>query len=141
MSLGMKNITILVLVIFGITSCSKDSLDQNMDLLVKPVKSEIFINIASIQWADSGESGCNHSSSDHSSFIENAVVELYSGELDASDISGDPLINTKTDNAGTAVLKDLEPAMYTIYVETPLGTKTRTVTTQLHKRSYIDFSF
>jgi len=137
----MKNAFVLILVLLGLTSCSKDTLDQNIDSFIKPVKSEIFINVTSIHWTQSADNGCSHSNGNNASFISDAKVELYKGEKSDTDIAGEPMLSVRTDQSGNAVMKEIEPSTYTISVETPLGQKSRIVTTQVHKRSYIDFSF
>jgi len=137
----MKNILILFLVVFGLTSCSKDSLELSIDPFLKPDKSEIFVNIAYIRWSDQIESSCGNTSGEFVSFIANAKVDLYLGDQNESDALGTPLMNVRTDDGGSALLQDIDPAIYTVWVNTPLGKKSRTVTTQLHRRSYIDFSF
>ncbi len=137
----MKNILILFLVVFGLTSCSKDSLDQNIDQLLLPGKSEIMVKVTYLTFADQFENSCGNKSVEVVSFMANAKVELYQGEQNESDALGIPMMNVTTDVEGSALMQDIEPAVYTVWVDTPLGKKSRTLTTQLHKRSYIDFSF
>ena len=137
----MKNILILSLVVFGLTSCSKDSLDQNIDSFVKPNKSEIMVQVSYLSWADQSENSCGNSNNQVITFMTHAKVELYAGNQEQSDAFGVPMMNVRTDMQGSALLKDIDPAVYTVSVDTPLGRKSRTLTTQLHNRSYIDFSF
>ncbi|HZV71576.1 MAG TPA: hypothetical protein VFG10_18615 [Saprospiraceae bacterium] len=137
----MKNLLLFLLVIFGITSCSKDSLDQMPDPKNQPEKSEIKISVTYLHWTDQCDYSCGNSGEQSLSSIANANVVLYSGERSDSDVLSTPLMNIKTNTEGTALIENIEPATYTIYVDTPLGKKARIVTTQLHRRSYIDFSF
>src|SRR5690349_14934920 len=136
----MKKSFVFLLVLSGLTSCSKDSLDQSLDSFVKPSKSEIFINVASIRWTESTGNGCNHSTNGATT-IADAKITLYNGDMNDSALADEPIITTSTDQSGTALLKNIEPSTYTVLVETSLGQKSRSITTQLHKRSYIDFSF
>lgn len=137
----MKNLLLSILIILGITSCSKDSLDPGLDRIIQPSKSEIKISVNYLHWNDQCEFSSGNSGGETLSFIENAKVEVYAGEQKGSDAVGNPLLNMVTNPEGLAVVEDLEPGIYTIWVDTRLGKKSRTVTTQLHKRSYIDFSF
>jgi len=137
----MKNLLLFLLVIFGITSCSKDSLDQLPDQTGQPKKSEIKVSVTYLHWTDQCDNSCGNSGGQSLSYIANANVELYPGERSDSDELSTPLMNIKTNAEGTAVIENLEPSTYTIYVDTPLGKKSRIVNTQLHRRSYIDFSF
>jgi hypothetical protein len=137
----MKNLLLFCLAVFGMTSCSKDSLDQNIDAVVQPNKSEIMVSVSYLHWTDQCEFSCGNTGGETLSVIANAKVELYSGEQNRSDALGIPLLNMKTNDDGAALIDDLEPSTYTVWVDTPFGKKSRTVTTQLHRRSNIDFSF
>ncbi|MEP6793261.1 MAG: hypothetical protein ABJB16_02965 [Saprospiraceae bacterium] len=137
----MKNLLLFCLAVFGMTSCSKDSLDQNTNAIVQPNKSEIMVSVTYLHWTDQCEFSCGNSGTETLSSIANAKVELYSGEQNETDALGTPLLNIKTNTEGAALIEYLEPAAYTVWVDTPLGKKSRTITTQLHRRSYIDFSF
>lgn len=138
----MKNILILVMVIFGITSCSKDSFDLSLSSDNFPVKSEIMVRVSYLEWtSDQCESGCGGTSSQEVSLLANAKIHLYEGSDIGSDDLIAPVMDTRTGNDGAVLLENLEPGIYTVWVETPLGEKSRTLTTQLNKRSFIDFSF
>ncbi|MFZ1676390.1 MAG: hypothetical protein WAT91_03900 [Saprospiraceae bacterium] len=137
----MKNLLLFCLAVFGMTSCSKDSLDQNIDALIRPNKSEIMVSVSYLHWTDQCEFRCGNTGGQTLSSIANAKVELYSGEQNSSDTIGTPLVNIKTNDDGAALIDDIEPASYTVWVDTPFGKKSRTISTQLHRRSYIDFSF
>ncbi len=136
----MKNILLLSMVVLGLTSCSKDSLDQNLDQLNLPVKSAITVRVSILKWTNH-ESGCGNNSSQEVTLISNAKVDLYDREQNDTDAQGTSMMTTRTDNDGSANFSEIEPAVYTVWVETSMGKKSRTVTTQLHRRSYIDFSF
>ncbi|MEP6647244.1 MAG: hypothetical protein ABJC12_09140 [Saprospiraceae bacterium] len=137
----MKNLLISIMVIFGLTSCSKDSFDQSIDQLIQPGKSEIKVSVSYLHWTDQCESSCSNIGVESLSFVANARVELYQGENSETDATTSPISNLKTGENGTVLLENIEPDTYTVWVDTPLGKKSRIVTTQLHKRSYIDFSF
>lgn len=138
---AMKNLAILALVLFGLTSCSKDSLEGSLENLQGPEKSEIMVRVSYLNWSDDQcESSCGIGS-EEVVFMVNVDVKLFSGESSQSDIAGIPIIQMTTDKEGTALLEDIDPGRYTIIVETELGIKSRTLTTQLNKRSFIDFSF
>ena len=135
----MKNILILCLVVFGLTSCSKDSFDQ--DQLVQPSKSEMFVNVSYISWENQGQNGCSSSGGEVVKLIVNATIDLYLGDQNTNDTPGTPVVTARTGASGYALIKDLDPALYTVVVSTSHGQKSRTITTELHKRSHIDFSF
>jgi len=137
----MKNLLIACLIVFGLTSCSKDSLDQGIDPLISINKSEIMVKVTYISFSDQCENTCGGSSHEVVVALAHAKVDLYQGEQMQFDAVSIPVISTESDKDGIVFLKDIDPAVYTIWVDTPLGTKSRLVTTQLHKRSYIDFSF
>ncbi|MEO6131487.1 MAG: hypothetical protein ABIQ02_06540 [Saprospiraceae bacterium] len=137
----MKNLLLFFLVAFGLTSCSKDSLDQSIDNLLQPGKSEIMVSTTYLNWTNQCETSCINTSGETLSFIANAKVDLYSGEQNESDIIGTPIMSIKTNDKGEALIVDVEPSSYTVIIDTPLGKKSRIITTQLHRRSYIDFSF
>jgi len=136
----MKNLLLLILAILGLTSCSKDSLDISFEQ-PGPEKSEIMVRVSYLAWSDECDLGCGIGSTQVVQFIANAKVDLYSGPQTGNDSDDLPIIFTNTDSDGSALLENIEPSTYTIQVETLLGSKTRTVTTQLNKRSNIDFSF
>ena len=137
----MKNLAILILAIFGITSCSKDSLEYSFEKLQGPEKSEIMVRVSYLTWSDNQcESSCGLGY-EEVAFVANAEVSLFEGANSQSDKPVSPLLNVKTDTEGSALLEDLDPGTYTVIVESELGTKSRSLTTQLNKRSYIDFSF
>ena len=137
----MKNFFLLILAVLGLTSCSKDSLDPGLDQS-GPVKSEIMVKVSFLAWSDQEcEPGCGTTNSQVVNFIANAKVDLFEGADIDNDISISPVILIRTDQYGSALLEDIEPGTYTVRVETTLGSKSRTLTTQLNKRSNIDFSF
>ena len=137
----MKNLLILCLVVFGLTSCSKDSLDQDVDQLIQPSKSELFVNVSYISWENNGQNGCSSSGGEVVKLIRNATIELYLGDQSTSDTPGTPVVTARTGTSGYALIENIDPALYTVVVSTSLGQKSRTITTILHKRSHIDFSF
>ena len=137
----MKNLAVLALVIFGLTSCSKDSFDVSFENLQAPEKSEIMVRVSYIDWSDEQcESSCGIGS-EEVAFIPNADVSLFYADNNQSDTSNPPMFNLRTDQDGVAVLRDIDPGTYRVTVDTEFGKKSRTLTTQLNKRSYIDFSF
>jgi hypothetical protein len=137
----MKNLLILCLVIFGVTSCSKDSLDIQPDVQSGPELSEILVSVNYLEWtADQCAPGCVLPE-EAVAIIQGANILLYEGQSGTSGVVGSPMIIARTDDAGKVLLEDLSPGQYTITVDTPIGQKSRTVTTQLHRRSFIDFSF
>lgn len=137
----MKNLAILILAILGMTSCSKDSLEPSFESLQGPEKSEIMVRVSYLTWSDDQcESSCGLGY-EEVAFVANAEVSLYEGANIQSDISVTPVMNLRTDKEGSALLEDIDPGTYTVIVESALGTKSRSLTTQLNKRSYIDFSF
>ena len=137
----MKNLLLLILAILGLTSCSKDSLDLSFEPQ-GPEKSEIMVRVSYLAWSDQEcELGCVTGNAQVVYFIADAKIDLYQGAEIENDAEVSPIIITRTDQEGSALLEDIEPSTYTIHVETILGSKSRTVTTQLNKRSNIDFSF
>lgn len=137
----MKNLLLLILAISGLTSCSKDSLDP-IFVQQGPEKSEIMVKVSYLAWSDKEcEPGCATSNSQVVTFIENAKVDLYLGEDIGNDDALSPILFIRTDSDGSALLQDVDPGTYTVRVETILGSKSRTLTTQLNRRSNIDFSF
>lgn len=136
----MKNLAILILAIIG-TSCSTDSLETSFETVQGPEKSEIMVRVSYLTWSDNQcESSCGLGY-EEVAFLANAEVSLFEGANIQSDIPVTPLMNLKTDKEGSALIEDLDPGTYTVIVESELGTKSRSLTTQLNKRSYIDFSF
>jgi len=137
----MKKALLFTLVVLGLTSCSKDSLDSGIDSFNKPVKSEIMVQVTYLSWSNHSGGTCGNSGNEEVAYMTNVKVALYHGQQSTSDNMGIPIMNSITDSKGSALLKDIEPDVYTVSVETPLGIKSRTITSQLHKRSYVDFSF
>ena len=137
----MKKLALLILVLGGLISCSKDALE--FDLAIKgPEKSEILVRASTVYWTgDQCEIGCIGTDPDEVIPIQNARVKLYLGSVTPSDEQVLPILNTRTGLDGTVLIEDVEPDRYTIYVETEEGTKSRSFVTQLHQRSFIDFSF
>lgn len=138
----MKNFLISAFLVLGISSCSKDSLDSVSPNLSSIEKSEIRVTVTYLTWSDPNCGfGCGDSGTQTVSFISNAKVDLYSGDLSMSDEGGSGIGFGTTDKDGTLLFQDLNPGQYTILVDTPYGQKTRTIYTQLNKRSSIEFSF
>ena len=137
----MKKTLLFSLVVLGLTSCSKDSLDSGVDSFSKPVKSEIMVQVTYLSWSNHSGGTCGNTGNEEVTYMTNVKVALYHGQQNPSDDMGTAIIYSITDSKGTALLSDIEPDIYTVTVETPLGTKSRTITSQLHKRSYVDFSF
>ncbi len=136
----MKNLLLLVLSILGLTSCSKDSLDLNFEQQ-GPEKSEIMVRVSYLAWSEyECEPGCG-TSSQVVFGLANAKVELFQGQDIENDVEISPLLKTVTNREGYTLLVDINPDTYTLRVETTMGIKLRTVTTQYNKRSNIDFSF
>jgi len=138
----MRNILLSTLLVLGITSCSKDSLDSTPDNLVSIEKSEIIVTVTYLTWSDlSCDLGCAGTGTQTVTFVTNARVDLYTGDLSNNDHPADPEGNGLTDKEGSIKFNDLDPGQYTLVVNTPYGQKTRSIYTQLHRRSIIEFSF
>jgi hypothetical protein len=137
----MKNLFILLLAILGLTSCSKDSLEPLVNNEISPRQSEIMVRASYLTFTDQCITECGGQTKDVVTFIEGADVNLYAGENVVTDASLIPILKMQTNSEGAALIQDLDPGTYTVVIETELGTKSRTLTTQLHKRSFIDFSF
>jgi hypothetical protein len=138
----MKNLLITSLIILGLTSCAKDSLDPVPDNLVYVEKSDIVVTVTYLTWSDLAcDLSCNGSGSQYINYLANAKVDLYAGTNDTNDQLGNGRKYGLTNESGSVLFEALEPGKYTIVVDTPLGQKTRTIYTQLHRRSSLEFSF
>lgn len=110
-------------------------------MINRPEKSEIKVRVSTLEWKnESSELGCG-ATSQYVTFISNAEVLLYAGNNHDADATQSPLQSFYTDTDGSTLLEDLEPGQYTVLVRTPLGDKYRLITTQLNRRTSIDFSF
>jgi len=137
----MKNLVILVFLILGITSCSKDSLDPAQEQNYSIVKSEILITATYIVY-NNGQ--CNNSCGSNEqtiAYVTNAHVSVYSGNVQDTDQAPAPLQQGRTDSTGKWLVKDLEPGLYSVFVQSNYGNKSRVLYTQINKRSFIEFSF
>lgn len=135
----MKNLLILCLVVVGVTSCSKDSFDLDLSTDNNPSLSEIVVRVSYLEWASECAPGCV-TPEQVVTMMPNAGVSLFKAEAGSDQWT--VLEHTVfTNSDGKAVIGDLEAADYKVQVETPLGTKERVITTQINKRSFIDFSF
>lgn len=138
----MKNLIIMSFLAVGLTSCAKDSIDNSSDEFISIEKSEIYVKVSYLSWEDSNcEPGCVLNVNQISTNISNAEVKLYAGEHLNNDQSSSPVQLAFTDQNGSVLFAGLEPSQYTLVVDTPYGIKSRTIYTQLHRRSSIDFSF
>lgn len=137
----MKNLLFLAFALVGITSCSSDSFELTDDFLQVPEKSEINVVVSYLDWSEQCEGGCIGEPVQVVTFLSNAQVELFHGDLTGNDATAPPLMELRTNKDGKALLENIDPGEYTVIVKTVIGTKSRTLTTQLNKRSYIDFSF
>src|SRR5688500_12685617 len=137
----MKNLLFLAFALVGITSCSSDSFELTDDFLQVPEKSEINVVVTYLDWSEQCEGGCIGDPVQVVTFLTNANVKLFQGNLTGNDDSSSPFLQLKTNKNGRALLENVDPGDYTVIVETTMGTKSRALTTQLNKRSYIDFSF
>jgi hypothetical protein len=138
----MKKLLIFSLMAFGLSSCSKDSLDPATDNFSSIEKSEIIVTVTYLTWSDlECDLNCSGAGSQFISYIADAKVDVYDGDGSGNDQQGDGRKFGLTDKAGTILFKDLDPRQYTVRVDTPYGQKSRTIYTQLNKRSSIEFSF
>ena len=137
----MKNLLLLVFLILGITSCSKDSLDPGQEQNYSVVKSEILVTATYIVY-NNGQ--CNNSCGSNEqtiAYVTNANVSVYSGDVQNIDQAPTPIQQGRTDATGKLLVKDLEPGLYSVFVTSNYGNKSRVLYTQLNKRSFIEFSF
>jgi len=139
----MKNLLIITLMILGLTSCAKDSLDPVTDNLVSVEKSEVVVTVTYLTWSDlSCDLNCNGSGGQYINYMANAKVDLYVGTADpGNDVAGAGRKFGLTNERGSVLFEDLDPGQYTITVDTPLGQKIRRIYTQLHRRTAVEFSF
>ena len=135
----MKNL-LIVLAIAGLTSCSKDSFELNSFDFHRPDLSEVAVSVSYLAWDDECLEGCGDNGQ-RVVFIESASVSLYNSGPEFGDRAPVMLKHLQTNFSGFALFEDLEPGSYIIVVETGLGEKSRILTTQLHKRAFVDFSF
>jgi hypothetical protein len=136
----MKNLILASFIILGLTSCSKDSFELDNSEFQAPEKSEIMVRVSYLDYStNTCEPGCVSQSPQMVVNIVNAKVDLYEGNQ--SDAMNDPIVKVRTDDDGSALIKDLEPSTYTIIVDTEFGIKFKTLATQLGRRSFVDFSF
>ena len=139
----MKNLVILALLILGITSCSKDSLDPGQEQNYSIAKSEILITVTKINYNNSNGQCGNSCGSDEQSinYVNNATVSVYVGDIAEGDQTVTPIAQGRTDGNGKWLVRELEPGQYTVTVQSSFGDKSRVLYTQLHRRSSIEFSF
>ena len=138
----MKNLVILSLLVIGLTSCSKDSLDPATDNLASVEKSEIFVTVTYLTWSDlECDFNCSGAGAQIITYVMNAKIDLMPEDLAGNDQPGQGRKFGSTDKDGTVAFKDLDPGKYTITADTPYGQKSRTIYTQLNRRSSIEFSF
>lgn len=138
----MKNLLVLLLLVLGLTSCSKDTFDLSADAAISIRKTEIAVTVSHLSYNNNqNQTGCGSSASQSVSYIPNAQVSVYSGQPGDTDQLPALLHQGSTDQMGRVLFGELEPGQYTLIVTTPLGEKTRNILTQLHKRANIEFSF
>jgi hypothetical protein len=137
----MKNLVILIFLLTGITSCSKDTLDPNQAEFYTITRSEILVTVTNIVYNHNQcGSGCG-SNDQVIGYVTNATVNVYQGNIKEGDQSAVPMTQGRTDANGRWLMKDLEPGLYTVLVESSYGHKSRVLYTQLNQRSAIEFSF
>ena len=138
----MKNLLIISMMVFGLTSCSKDSLDPDSDNLVSVEKSEVSVTVTYLTWSDLAcDLTCTGDGSQYINYMVNAKVDLSPDSEAFNDQPGTGRRYGMTNGSGSVLFEDLEPGKYTVIVDTPLGQKTRTIFTQLHRRTSLEFSF
>ena len=137
----MKNLAILILLIIGITSCSKDTVDPTQTELYTITKSEIKVTVTNIVYTHN-QCGSNCGVNDQTiNYVSNANVNVYQGDIKEGDQTAVPMTHGRTDSNGQYLVKDLEPGLYTVIVQSTHGQKSRVLYTQLNQRSSIEFSF
>src|SRR6187402_1866783 len=123
----MKNLLIISLMIVGLTSCAKDSLDPVNDNLVTVENSEVVVTVTYLTWSDLAcDLTCNGGGSQYINYMANAKVDLYPKD-GSNDQPGTGRKYGMTNESGSVRFEELEPGQYTIVVDTPLGQKTRTI--------------
>ncbi len=138
----MKKLVILSFLVLALTSCSKDSIDFGTDNLVFVEKSEIIVTVTYLTWSDlESDFNCSGAGAQIVTYISNAKVDVVSGELSGNDEQSQNRQFGTTDADGKVAFENLEPGKYTLTVDTPYGQKTRTIFTQLNRRSSVEFSF
>lgn len=139
--MAMKNLFILALLVAAITSCSKDTIDPGQEDNYTITKSEILVTVTNIVYG-TNQCGSGCGSNDQSiTYVSNASINVYSGDVKDGDSSTMPLTQGRTDNTGTWLMRELEPGLYTVMVQSTYGHKSRVLYTQLNQRSFIEFSF
>jgi hypothetical protein len=136
---AMKNLLILCLVVVGVTSCSKDSFDLDLSTDNNPSLSEIVVRVSYLEWATECAPGCV-TPEQVVTMMPNAGVLLFKA-AEGNDQWTLHEHTMFTNSEGKAIIGDLPAGEYKVQVETPLGIKFRIITTQINKRSFIDFSF
>lgn len=138
----MKKVLLFAILVIGFSSCSKDALEPEVEPFFSIQKSEVAVMVTYLSWSDqSCDLGCTGGGTETVSAIANAKVDLYVGDITATDQTGASQQYGVTDRNGAVLFKDLEPGQYTLIVDTPFGQKSRTVFTQLHRRAAVEFSF
>ncbi len=138
----MKKLVIFSFLILSLTSCSKDSFDIGTDNLVLVEKSEILVTVTYLTWSDlEGDFNCSGAGAQLVTYIYNAKVDIVAIEVSGSDEQSQNRQYGTTGANGKVAFENLEPGKYTLTVDTPYGQKTRTIFTQLNRRSSVEFSF
>ena len=138
----MKNYLIFSLLVLILSSCSSDSFDVNQDNLLSIEKSELLITVTHLTWSDlQCDLNCTGGGTQSISYLSDVRVDLYVGDASITDQPGARKDRGLTDADGAILFKDLEPGQYTVIVNSSYGEKSRTLYTQLNRRSAIEFSF
>jgi hypothetical protein len=138
----MKNFLIFALLVFALTSCSSDSLELNSENLLAIEKSELLVTVTHLTWSDlQSDLNCTGGGTQSISYLPNARVDVYTGDLSLQDEGGVNAGLGLTDANGAILFRDMEPGQYTVIVDSPYGRNSRTLYTQLNKRAAIEFSF
>jgi hypothetical protein len=138
----MKNLLVISLMVLVTTSCTKDSLDPAADNFIFVDNSEVAVTVTYLTWSDLAcDLTCTGNGSEYINYMPGAKVDLFAGkDIQTDDPEADRRFGM-TNSSGAILFKDLDPGQYTIIVDTPLGQKTKTVYTQLNRRTSVEFSF
>lgn len=137
----MKNLIILAFLVIGITSCSKDTIDPNQGEFYTIAKSEILVTVTNIVYNYNQCGGGCGSNDQYVAYVPNANITVYPGDVKEGDQAAVSIAQGRTDSNGQWLMKDLEPGLYTVMVQSSHGHKSRELYTQLNQRSFIEFSF
>jgi hypothetical protein len=141
----MKNFSLFLslLLVLGLTSCAKDSLETPSAFEPLVNRSSVTVNVTHQVWSDEAPTQeCLWSDGlTYIYFVEGAIVSISRVDQMGIDDSGFTSLTHATNRSGSITFSDLDAGAYTLIVKTDFAEQSRDIEVYENVRSLVNFRF